>query len=163
MQEALASIDDLATWMRTTFEVGSDREDQAEFLLKLASAWARSYAQRVWPTVEDIPASKRHTVAGIILAACRRELLNPRRATYEVHGPDSASYNEAACPPGFFTEEEIGYLRRCSTTGTNWWVQKTYRDDPCETAGYLFATDFKAPIPMYAPYDTEGWLNSYHR
>jgi hypothetical protein len=79
---------------------------------------------------------------------------------YEVHGPDSASYNQAAVPPGFFTEEETKYLLSCRKTGSTW-IQKTYRDDPETTCGYLYATSLGKPIPMYAPYDTEGWQNSY--
>jgi hypothetical protein len=162
MQDSLASVEDLAVLMRTSFAEGSDEEAQAEMLLQMASAWARGVAHRLWPTTEDIPALKRDTVVGIILAAVRRELTNPRRVVYEVHGPDSASYNQAACPPGFFTEEERRYLLACKGSSGSWWVQGTYRDDPETTAGYLYSSTTRKPFPMYAPHDTEGWGNSYH-
>lgn len=159
MKEALASPDDLATLLKETLT--GDDLDQANLLLQMASAWARSYAQRLWPTPADIPAVKRDTVVGIILASVRRELVNPRRVTYEVQGPETATYSLASCPPGFFTTEEIAYLQKCSVTG-NWWVQDTYRDDPRETLGYLYATGMRAPIPMYAPGDP-GHGNAFYR
>ncbi|OQW34505.1 MAG: hypothetical protein A4E20_10825 [Nitrospira sp. SG-bin2] len=159
MQEALATVTDLATLMKKSFADESPELAQAELLLQMASAWARSYAQRVWPTTEHIPATKRDTVVGIILAGVRRELQNPKRVTSETYGPNSAAYSP--CPPGFFTPEEIAYLQRCSVTG-NWWVQSTYRDDPEESIGYVWATDFKAPIPMYAPGDP-GYGSAYYR
>jgi len=157
---ALATVADLAVLMRTSFSEGSAEEAQAELVLELASAWARGYAQKLWPTLDDVSALKRETVKGIILSSARRELTNPRRVVYEVHGPDSASYNQAACPPGFFTDEELRFLQSCRKTG-NTWVQRTYRDDPEVTAGYLYATGLSKPIPMYAPHDTEGWENSF--
>lgn len=163
MQAALASVSDLATLMQTTttesFPDASAELAQAELLLQMASAWARSYAQRLWPTVASIPDYRQDTVVGIILAAVRRELINPRRVTYEVQGPESATYNIKACPPGFYTDEEISYLERCSVT-SNWWVQSTYRDDHQETLGYLFATGIKAPVPMYVQGDP-GFGSSY--
>lgn len=163
MQAALATVSDLATLMQTTtdesFPDGSAELAQAELLLQMASAWARSYAQRLWPTVDSIPDYRQDTVVGIILAAVRRELVNPRRVTYEVQGPESATYNQKACPPGFFTDEETDYLKSCSLT-SSWWVQRTFRDDPRETMGYLFATGIRAPIPMYAS-DDPGYPGSY--
>lgn len=160
MQAALATVDDLASLMKTTFADPSEELDQANLLLQMATAWARSYAQRLWPTPNDIPAWQSDTVVGIILTAVRRDLVNPRRVTYEVQGPESASYNVAACPPGFFTNEELNYLQSCRSKG-NAWVQKTYRDDPWESIGYLYGTWMPKPIPMYAPGDTAAWKNVY--
>lgn len=163
MQAALASVSDLATLMQTTVEESfpdsSAELAQANLLLQMASAWARSYAQRLWPTVDAIPDYRQDTVVGIILAAVRRELVNPRRVTYEVQGPESATYNLASCPPGFYTTEEVTYLKSCSLSGS-WWVQKTYRDEPRETIGYLRATGIRAPIPMFAR-DDPGYEGSY--
>lgn len=156
---ALATVEDLATLMRTSF-TGS-AEAQAELVLELASAWARGYAGKLWPTIDDVAELRRETVKGIVLASARRELTNPRRVVYEVHGPDSASYNQEACPPGFFTVEEIKYLASCRSTGS-WWVMNTYRDEPEATAGYLYSATTSKPFPMYAAGDTEGWENSYH-
>jgi len=159
MQTALATVSDLATLMQTEFTDGSPELAQAELLLQMASAWARSYAQRLWPTVESIPDYRRDTVVGIILASVRREIVNPRRVTYEVQGPETATYSQASCPPGFFTTEEASYLKSCSLT-SSWWVQRTYRDDWQETVGYLYATGIKAPIPMFA-HDDPGFPGSY--
>lgn len=162
MQAALAEVSDLAALMKVTFPDPSDELSQAELLLQMASAWARSYAQRIWATPNDIPAWQRDTVVGIILAGVRRDLVNPRRVTYEVQGPMSASYSSASCPPGFFTTEELNYLTSCRHKG-NAWIQKTYRDDPEESIGYLYGTWMPKPIPMYAPGDTEAHGNVYLR
>lgn len=161
MQAALATVEDLATLTKKTFATGSDELAQAELLLQMASAWARSKAKRLWPTPDDISDSKRDTVIGIILAAVRRELANPKRVTYEVYGPNTASYNQAACPPGFFTDEETAFLNTCSVHG-NWYIQNTYRDDHRETVGYLRATNLRDPIPMFAPGDP-GHGDAYFR
>lgn len=161
MQPALATVTDLAVLMQTTFVDGSPEKAQAEMLLQMASAWARSTARKVWATVADISEYRRDTVVGIILTAVRRELRNPSRAVYEVHGPDSASYNQAAVPPGFFTAEELKYLTSCRSASGSWFVLETYRDDPEVSAGYLYSTNTNRPIPFYAPGDTEGWEASY--
>lgn len=160
MQPALATVSDLAVLMQTTFVDGSPEKAQAEMLLQMASAWARSTARKLWATVADIPEYRRDTVVGIILTAVRRELRNPSRAVYEVHGPDSASYSAASVPSGFFTDEELKYLIGSRASGS-WFVMETYRDDPEVSAGYLYSVNSGRPIPFYAPGDTEGWENSY--
>ena len=148
--------------MGVEFAEGSPQRGQAELVLQLASAWARSIARKAWASVDAIPDWRRDTVVGIILAASRRELQNPRRVIYEVHGPDSASYNQSSCPPGFFTEPEERYLLSCKGSTGSWWAMETYRDDPEVSTGYLYAANSAHPIPMYAPYDSEGWENSDH-
>lgn len=159
MQSALASTADLATFMKVEFDEAAT--EQAGLVLQLASAWARSIAHKLWATAEDIAEFRRDTVVGIILASSRRELTNPRRVTYEVHGPDSASYNQKAVPAGFFTDEELKYLQACRGSTGSLWTVETYRDEPEVSDGYLYATTTSKPFPMYAPYDTEGWQNSY--
>ncbi len=160
MQSALASTSDLATFMKVAFDEAAT--EQAELVLQLASAWARSIAHKLWAEPEDIAEFRRDTVIGIILASARRELTNPRRVTYEVHGPDSASYNQKAVPAGFFTDEEEKYLRACRGSSGSMWTVETYRDEEATSEGYLHSATTAKPFPMYAPYDTEGWQNSYH-
>lgn len=160
MQDALAALSDLATLMKTTFVVDSPEEAQAEFLLQVASAWARGIARKSWVTADQISSLKRDTVVGIILASARRELTNPRRVIHESHGPDSASYNQNAVPPGFFTKEELNFLVGCRNH-SGLWSQATYRDDIQTTIGYLYATDPGLPLAMYAPWDP-GWDESVH-
>jgi hypothetical protein len=146
--------------MKTTFDSGSPEEAQAELLLQMASGWARVEARKTWATVDQIPPLKQDTVVGIILASVRRELRNPNRVIYEVHGPDSASYNQNAVPPGFFTHEEREFLIGCRKH-SGLWSQSTYRDDVSTTIGYLYATNPGIPMPMYAPWDP-GWDSSVH-
>lgn len=156
---SLVAASELATFMGVEFASGSKELAQAELVLELASGAARTLARKVWASIEDIAEPRKTNVRGIILAAARRELKNPQRIVYEVHGPDAASRNQAAVPPGFFTVEEEKYLVGCRGTGS-WWVMSTYRDDPEMSAGYIRSTTTSKPIPFYAPGDTAGWENA---
>lgn len=149
---ALATVGQLARWTQWEFEEDSPESAQAEDVLLMASEWARSIAGKLWATAESAP----RTVIGIVLAAARREIENPRRATYEVKGPESASYNVANCPPGFFTEAETKFLRKFRKGGGGLWSLSSYRDLSDEQIGYLFAGDGSEPLPMYWPGDP-GW------
>jgi len=130
--------------------------DQAEYVLLLASEWARAISGKLWATADSAP----QTVVGIVLASARREIENPRRVTYEVLGPQSASYNVANYPPGFFTEPEYKFLRRFRSAG-GLWSQSSYRDLADEQIGYLYVTNTNEPLPMYWPGDP-GWDETAH-
>lgn len=153
---ALATLGDLARWTQWEFEDDSPESAQAEDVLVMASEWARSIAGKLWAAAEDAP----KTVVGIVLAAARREIENPRRATYEVLGPQSASYNVANYPPGFFTEAEYKFLRRFRHGG-GLWSLGSYRDEPEQSIGYLYAMNTNKPLPMYHPGDP-GWAEAAH-
>lgn len=153
---ALATLDELARWTQWEFEDDSPESAQAEDILVMASEWARSIAGKLWATAADAP----KTVIGIVLAASRREIENPRRVTYEVKGPESASYNPLNCPPGFFTEPEIKFLRKFRKSG-GLWSLSSYRDWPDDQIGYLYAGLGSEPMPMYSPRDP-GWEDSAH-
>ena len=148
---ALATVDQLARWTQWEFEEDSPESAQAEFVLLMASEWARTIAGRAWPDPTDCPT----TVVGVVLAASRREIENPRRVTYEVKGPESASYNQAAVPAGFFTDVELKYLGKFRRSG-GLWTQATYRDDINEYIGYLAVPGHGDLLPMYGPNDP-GW------
>lgn len=154
---ALATTAELGRWMEEDFSDGDDSSTQrAEDVLLMASEWARAIAGKLWATAEDAPT----TVVGIVLASARREMENPRRVTYEVKGPESASYNQANYPPGFFTEAEYKFLRKFRKTG-GLWTLGTYRDTEEQTLGYLYAGDTTKPLPWSAPGDP-GWEESVH-
>jgi hypothetical protein len=154
--EPLATVEELARWTQWEFSDDSPESTQAEDVLLMASEWARAVAGKLWPTAADAP----KTVVGIVLAAARREIENPRRATYEVLGPQSASYNAKNYPPGFFTEPEYKFLRRYRSGG-GLWSLGTYRDELDQTIGYLYAMDTNKPLPMYHPGDP-GWEEAAH-
>jgi hypothetical protein len=147
---ALATVEELARW--TQWELSTPAESaQAEDVLLMASEWARAISGKLWATAADAP----KTVVGIVLASARREIENPRRATYEVKGPESASYNADNCPPGFFTEPEHKFLRKFRKTA-GFWSLSSYRDWPGDEIGYLYAGSGSEPFPMYWPGDP-GW------
>lgn len=151
---ALATVEQLSRWTQWVLQDNTAEYDQAEYVLLLASEWARSIAGKLWATAAP------QTVVGIVLAAARREIENPRRVTYEVKGPESASYNAANYPPGFFTEPEYKFLRRFRSNG-GLWSQSSYRDLADEQIGYLYVTNTNEPLPMYWPGDP-GWDETAH-
>ena len=156
MAEPLATVADLARWTQWEFVEDSPESAQAEDVLLMASEWARAIAGKLWATAAEAP----KTVVGIVLAAARREIENPRRSTYEVLGPQSSSYNVKNYPPGFFTEPEYRFLRRYRQ-GSGLWSLGTYRDEEEQTIGYLYAMDTNKPLPMYHPGDP-GWEEAAH-
>lgn len=153
---ALATVEQLARWTQWEFDEDSPEFAQAEDVLLMASEWARSIAGKLWATAETTP----KTAVGIVLASARREIENPRRVTYEVKGPESASYNALNYPAGFFTEPEYKFLRRFRKTG-GLWSQSSYRDLADEQIGYLYAGTTNEPLPMYWPGDP-GWEETAH-
>lgn len=153
---ALATVEQLVRWTQWEFELNSPESDQAEDVLLVASEWARSIAGKLWATPDTTPT----TVVGIVLASARREIENPRRATYEVKGPESASYNALNYPAGWFTEPEYKFLRRFRRSG-GLWSQSSYRDVTDEQIGYLYVTNTNEPLPMYWPGDP-GWEGTAH-
>lgn len=153
---ALATVEQLARWTQWELVEDSPEFAQAEDVLLMASEWARSIAGKLWATAADAP----RTVVGIVLASARREIENPRRATYEVKGPESASYNVQNYPAGFFTEPEYKFLRKFRSTA-GLWSQSSYRDLADEQIGYLYVTNTNEPLPMYWPGDP-GWDETAH-
>lgn len=140
--DQLATVADLATWLGVEFDDADTA--RAEFILRVASGWARDVSGKLWP--DRVAADFPQTVFGIVLASSRREFENPRRVTYDVKGPESTSYSQAAYPPGFFTDGEITYLRKFRRTG-GLWTQATYRDNFDQTLAYLRITDVNKPMP----------------
>lgn len=152
--DQLATADQLAKWMNIT--LSTDDRSRAEFILQVASGWARDISGKAWPDADDIP----KTVWGIVLASSRREFENPRHVTYEVKGPETGSYDRAAYSVGFFSDVEIKYLRKFRPSG-GLWSQAVYRDEPEQSLGYLYAADMTKPLPMYNPWEP-GWEDSVH-
>lgn len=152
--DQLATVDELAAWMGVSFE----EEDiaRAAFILRVASGAARQISGRFWPDrgAADFPI----TVRGIVLAAARREFENPRRVTYEVKGPESATYSQAAVPPGFFTDAEQKFLLRFRSGGGLFTI-RTHKDDEEWTLGYIRVLGSDRPIP-YFNYGDPGWFES---
>lgn len=154
--DQLATTAELATWMGVIFD--DDDKARAEFILRVASGWARSISGKLWADRDDpaIPV----TVRGIVLAGSRREFENPRHITYEVKGPESASYDRLAYPLGFFTDAEERFLKKFRPSGSLW-TQSTYRDDMDFVLGYVRILGFDKPLPYFNPWDP-GWLESEH-
>jgi hypothetical protein len=129
---------------------------RASYIIRVVSGWAREVASKLWPTADSCPI----TAKGIVLAASRREFENPRHVTYEVKGPESATYNQQAYPPGFFTPEEEKYLKKFRPRG-GLWSQSTYRDHHRESWGYIRLLQGGKPIPYFCPGDP-GWWEAEH-
>lgn len=102
---ALASVADLQKLMKRTF-AGEDLA-QAETVLDIVSAWARSVANQPWV---DAPAGVPADVSGVVLTASRRELNSPNpMIKSKSKGPFSIEYREP--PEDFFTKAELALLR----------------------------------------------------
>lgn len=155
--DQLATTAELAIWTGVTFD--DDDTTRAELIIRVVSGWARSVSGKLWPNRDDA-ANFPITARGIVLAASRREFENPRHVTYEVKGPESATYSQQAYPPGFFTEPEENFLKRFRPRG-GLWTQATYRDDPWETIGYVRILGADRPFPYFSPGDP-GWWESEH-
>lgn len=103
----LASVEDLQKLMRRTFAEGDDL-DQANAVLTIVSAWARSLSGRSWP---DAPSGVPADVNAVVLTAARRDLKNPDGSVLaKAKGPFSVQYKQA--PDGFFTEPELAIFRQ---------------------------------------------------
>lgn len=149
---ALATVEQLCRWTQWELEEDSPEFIQAEDVLLMASEWARSIAGKLWATAEDAP----KTVIGIVLAAARREIENPRRVSYEVKGPESASYAATSLPVGFFTDPEMKFLRKFRKGGGGLWSLSSYRDWEDDLIGYVYAGYGEKPFPLYWSGDP-GW------
>ncbi|MEC4857155.1 hypothetical protein R2325_16395 [Mycobacteroides chelonae] len=154
--DQLATAAELGTWLGESLD--SSEIPRAEFILRVVSGWARQIAGKLWPDRDapDFP----FTVKGIVLASARREFENPRHVVYEVKGPESASYNQQAYPPGFFTAPEEKFLQRFRPGG-GLRTQSTYRDDEDFVIGYVRVLGQNKPIPYFNPWDP-GWMESEH-
>ncbi|AJD82103.1 head-to-tail adaptor [Mycobacterium phage EniyanLRS] len=155
---ALVSVEEFTTFLRVPLpEEGSEKHTQMEFLLTLASDWARELSCKPWLLPADAPV----TAKGIILAASRREWNNPKRVSYVVKGPQSATFMQSAYPPGFFTDAEEAKLRSYGRSTGNWGVIETYRDDEEQLNGYLEVYPHGGLMPVYHP-DDIGYGGSIH-
>lgn len=153
--DQLATVAMLQTWMSpVTFT--TDDITRAAYVLRVVSGWARQVAGKIWPDpgAADFPV----TVQGIVLAAARREMENPRRVVHEVKGPESASYLPASVPDGFFTEAECKFLKRFRPGGGLFTI-RTMKDDEEWTLGYIHVLGSNKPIP-YFNYGDPGWFQA---
>lgn len=134
------------------------QRNKMEMLLTWSSEWARELSQKPWLLPADAP----FTARGIILAACRREWNNPKRVSYVVKGPQSATFMQQAYPPGFFSEAEEARLRGYARRGGDLWTFETYREEPEIMNGYLEIDPNGGLMPVYNPYDYGGYDDSIH-
>lgn len=152
---SLASVSDLETFMRTTFDTDA-KKDQAELVLQVVSAWARTEGGKQWNTTDLLPPDD---VVGVVLSAARRELTNPDRVISEAMGPLSVTW--AKPPDAFFTPGELAILRRKSSGGL--FTISTHREEKGWGTGYLYMrgdiSDEPFPVTNYGEPDWEG---TYH-
>lgn len=151
----LASVDDLATFMRTDFG-GTGQEDQADLVLRVVSAWVRTVAGKNWNNSDLLPPDD---VVGVVLSAARRELTNPDRVITETMGP--LSVTRAKPPDGFFEAGELQILRK-KASGSLFTIS-TRREEEGWSTGYLhMRTDLgDEPFP-YLAYGEPGWRDTIH-
>lgn len=150
----LADVDQLALFMRTTFD--DDQSAQADLILRMVSAWARTVAGKNWNNSDLLPPDD---VVGVVLSATRRELTNPDRIITESMGP--LSITRAKPPEGFFEAGEMQILRKKSS-GSLYTIGFS-REDPGWATGYLHmrADLSDEPFP-YLNYGEPGWESTIH-
>lgn len=149
----LATAVQLGAYMRTTFS--GDALTQAEMVLQVVSAWARTVGGRAWGP-ELLPPDD---VVGVVLSAARRELTNPDRVISEHMGPLSVTW--APPPDDFFTAGEMAILRRKSGGGL--YTISTRREEPGWGDGYLHMVADLSDEPLpYLPYGEPGWDSTVH-
>lgn len=150
----LATVDDLGLYARTRFE--GDEEDQAYLILQVVSAWARTVGGKNWNDSTLLPPDD---VVGVVLAASRREWVNPDRIITESMGP--LSVTRAAPPTGFFTAGELQILRKKSTGSL--FTVSTRREEEGWGTGYLHMRQDLSdePIP-YLNHGEPGWDETIH-
>lgn len=150
----LATVDDLATYMRTTFS--GAKEDQAYLVLQVVSAWARSEGGKNWNNTTLLPSDD---VVGVVLSAARREIVNPDRIITESMGP--LSVTRAEPPEDFFTAGELAILRRKNNGGL--FTVSTSREEESWGVGYLHMREDLSDEPFpYLNYGEPGWDETIH-
>lgn len=152
---ALATAAQLAIWMRRSTFTGAELA-QAELVLQVVSAWARSIAGKAWNN-DDCPPPD--DVVGVILSAARRELSNPDRVIKEDMGP--LSVTRADPPEGFFTAGELAILRKKTNGGL--FTISTRRESKGWGVGYLHMREELDDEPFpYLNYGEPGWWDTIH-
>lgn len=151
---SLVSVTDLATYMRTSFQ--GPAESQAELILQVVSAWARTEGGKAWNLTDNLPPDD---VIGVILSAARREVSNPDRIITESMGP--LSVTRAQPPAGFFTAAESAILRRKNSGG--FFTVSTRREEKGWGVGYLHMREDLSDEPFpYLNYGEPGWDETIH-
>lgn len=152
LSDPLVGVDDLATFMRTTFP--SAEEDQAYLILQVVSAWVRTVGQKNWNNTDALPPDD---VVGVVLSAARRELTNPDRIISETMGP--LSVTRAAPPDGFFTAGELAILRRKSKGSL--FTVSTRREEESWGTGYLHMREDLSDEPLpFLNHGDPGWTGT---
>jgi hypothetical protein len=150
----LADTDQLALFMRTTFE--GDQQDQADLILRVVSSWVRTVAGKNWNDSDLLPPGD---VVGVVLSAARREWINPDRIITEAMGP--LSVTRAQPPVGFFAPGELQILRK-KASGALYTIS-TRREEDSWGTGYLHMRPDLSdePIP-YLNWGEPGWEGTIH-
>lgn len=155
---ALVTVSEFSTFLRVSEPAeGTETYTRMDYLLTLASDWARELSRKSWLLATDAPVTAR----GIILAACRREWNNPKRLSYVVKGPQSATFIQSAYPAGFFSDAEVAKLESYGRSTGNWVSMTAWREDELELNGYLEVYPYGGLMPVYHP-DDIGYDDSIH-
>ncbi len=144
--EPLVSVEDLSTFMRTTF--AGTEEDQAYLVLQMVSAWVRTIGQKNWNNTTLLPPDD---VVGVVLSASRREMNNPDRVVSETMGP--VSVTRQPVPERFFTPGEMAILKKKSSGAM--YTMSFRREDEQWAMGYIFMTTglWDEPMPYLSEWD----------
>lgn len=141
----LVTVEELETWLREPF-AGSDL-GYAMLLLDAVSALVRSEAGRTWET-GPVPEEAR----AVTFAVAARVYRNPEAATSASRqvGPfgETLSWSNPGAVGMFLSPEEKAALpRRESVRGL--WTQRTIRDDPVASTGYVPVVGTDSLFPWY--------------
>lgn len=149
LAQPIASVADLATFMRVTLT--TEEEIQAQLVLQVVSAWARTVGQKNWNSTTLLPPDD---VVGVVLSAARREWNNPDRVISETMGP--LSVTRAAPPDGFFTSGELAILKKKSSGSL--FTISTRREEEDWSYGYVHLRDDLSDEPFpYLDARDPGW------
>jgi hypothetical protein len=153
LADPLVSVEELSTFMRTTFAAGAE-EDQATLILQVVSSWVRTEGGKNWNNTNLLPPDD---VVGVVLSAARRELVNPDRVISESMGPISVT--RSAPPDDFFTRGELAILRRKSS-GSLFTITHR-REESAWGVGYLHMREDLADEPFpYLGESEPGYLGT---
>lgn len=135
----LADVADLEIRLGATI----DDTDQAEALLRYASALIRSYAGETW-VVADVLTDVPDGVPEVCVEMVYRALLNPAGVSQDTAGPFSTSYGSDATQRIFLTKSDKAIIGRRG---------RAFTVDPTPA----LATDFGDYYPDTDPRYDEPW------
>jgi hypothetical protein len=154
----MSELPPLATMAALQIRLGADLEGadyvRAEAVLDDISHLARDEAGKTWfdeeyDTLEVVPGA----VQAVVLAASRREYLNPDRYASEQAGDYSYRLSAESASGGVFTDSELKVLHRYRATSGLWTQQITGSEELYEDTMFIPVEGGGDYVPMFSRRD----------